>query len=99
MYANTGIAADSARVQRSAQRARWIGYACRRLFLGKPMPDLQVPGEQLEPSEATNAADVDALFDTGWHTSERTVEPQAAMDAGNAVAREMKTSKRPVIDR
>ncbi len=46
MYANTGIATDSARVARSARRARWIGFACRRLFLGKPMPDLMVPGEQ-----------------------------------------------------
>jgi hypothetical protein len=43
MYANTGIATDSARVQRSARWARWIGYACRRLFLGKPMPDLAIP--------------------------------------------------------
>ena len=52
MYANTGIATDSARVQRSARWARWIGHACRRLFMGKPMPDLGVPGEQFEP--ATN---------------------------------------------
>lgn len=43
MYANTGIAIDSARVQRSTRRARWLGYACRRLFLGKPMPDLAFP--------------------------------------------------------
>jgi len=50
MYANTGIATDSARVQRSARWARWIGYACRRLFLAKPMPGLMVPGEQLEPT-------------------------------------------------
>jgi len=50
MYANTGIATDSARVQRSARRARWIGHACRRLFLGKPMPDLPFPGERLEPA-------------------------------------------------
>jgi len=48
MYANTGIATDSARVQRSARWARWIGHACRRLFIGKPMPDLAVPAEQLE---------------------------------------------------
>jgi radical SAM superfamily enzyme YgiQ (UPF0313 family) len=48
MYANTGIASDSARVQRSARWARWIGYACRRLFLGKPMPDLAVPDDGLE---------------------------------------------------
>lgn len=50
MYANTGIATDSARVQRSTRWARWIGYACRRLFLGKPMPDLAMPGDQLEPT-------------------------------------------------
>jgi radical SAM superfamily enzyme YgiQ (UPF0313 family) len=50
MYANTGIATDSARVQRSTRWARWIGYACRRLFLGKPMPDLAIPGEPLEPT-------------------------------------------------
>src|SRR6185437_13154868 len=48
MYANTGIATDSARVQRSARWARWIGMACRRLFVGKPMPELAVPGEALE---------------------------------------------------
>jgi radical SAM superfamily enzyme YgiQ (UPF0313 family) len=43
MYANTGIATDSARVARSAQRARWIARPCRRLFAARPMPDLQVP--------------------------------------------------------
>src|SRR5581483_9414601 len=43
MYANTGIATDSARVQRSARWARWIGQACRRLFIGKPMRELAVP--------------------------------------------------------
>ena len=35
--------------QRSARWARWIGHACRRLFLGKPMPDLALPGE-FEPA-------------------------------------------------
>ena len=43
MYANTGIATDSARVNRSAQWARVIAKSARRLFVGKPMPDLQVP--------------------------------------------------------
>ncbi len=43
MYAGTGIATDSARVQRSARWARVLGNVCRRLFLGKPMPDLAVP--------------------------------------------------------
>ena len=42
MYANTGIATDSARVNRSAQWARWIARPCRRLFAGRPMPELQV---------------------------------------------------------
>jgi radical SAM superfamily enzyme YgiQ (UPF0313 family) len=43
MYANTGISTDSARVARSAVWARWIASATRRLFVSKPMPELQVP--------------------------------------------------------
>ena len=43
MYANTGIATDSARIQRSAKRAKLLGRACRRLFVGQPMPDLAMP--------------------------------------------------------
>lgn len=43
MYANTGIATDSARLNRSTQWARMIAKPCRRLFVAKPMPDLQVP--------------------------------------------------------
>jgi hypothetical protein len=50
MYANTGIATDSARVQRSTRWASWIGFACRRLFIGKPMPDLAIPDGQLGPT-------------------------------------------------
>jgi radical SAM superfamily enzyme YgiQ (UPF0313 family) len=42
MYANTGIATDSARVSRSARRARWMAVPCRRLFAGRPMPNLQL---------------------------------------------------------
>ena len=42
MYANTGIATDSARVSRSARWARWMARPCRRLFAGPPMPNLQV---------------------------------------------------------
>jgi hypothetical protein len=40
MYANTGIATDSARVNRSARWARLMAIPCRRLFAGRPMPDL-----------------------------------------------------------
>jgi radical SAM superfamily enzyme YgiQ (UPF0313 family) len=43
MYANTGIATDSARVSRSAKWARLIARPCRRLFAAPPMPELQVP--------------------------------------------------------
>jgi radical SAM superfamily enzyme YgiQ (UPF0313 family) len=45
MYANTGIATDSARVSRSARRARWLARAARRLFIAAPMPDLEEPPE------------------------------------------------------
>jgi hypothetical protein len=43
MYANTGIATDSARVARSANRARLLARAVRQLFMAAPMPDLAEP--------------------------------------------------------
>ena len=43
MYANTGIATDSARQAKSAKRARLIARAARRLFMAPPMPDLKAP--------------------------------------------------------
>ena len=43
MYANTGIATDSARVSRSVKRARFLAKAARRLFIAKPMPELAEP--------------------------------------------------------
>jgi radical SAM superfamily enzyme YgiQ (UPF0313 family) len=43
MYANTGIATDSARVNRANRWARVIAGPCRRLFVSRPMPELQVP--------------------------------------------------------
>jgi radical SAM superfamily enzyme YgiQ (UPF0313 family) len=46
MYANTGIATDSARVARSARRARILAKFARTLFIGRPMPDLQVPASE-----------------------------------------------------
>jgi radical SAM superfamily enzyme YgiQ (UPF0313 family) len=48
MYANTGIATDSARHERSVKVARLIAKSCRRLFTARPMPELQVPGESIE---------------------------------------------------
>jgi radical SAM superfamily enzyme YgiQ (UPF0313 family) len=43
MYANTGIATDSARVSRATRWARWIARPCRRLFAARPMPELRLP--------------------------------------------------------
>jgi radical SAM superfamily enzyme YgiQ (UPF0313 family) len=43
MYANTGIATDSARAARSVRLARLMARPCRRFFAAAPMPDLQVP--------------------------------------------------------
>ena len=42
MYANTGIATDSARVQRSTRWVRMLAKPCRRLFAGRPLPSLTI---------------------------------------------------------
>ena len=54
MYANTGIATDSARVMSAQNWARWLARPCLKLFQAPPMPDLQVPG--LHPLLAGPAA-------------------------------------------
>jgi radical SAM superfamily enzyme YgiQ (UPF0313 family) len=43
MYANTGIAADSARRKSSNRWARWIAAPTRKMFQAAPMPELQIP--------------------------------------------------------
>ena len=43
MYANTGIATDSARVRTAAAWARWLATRSLWLFQAAPMPDLKVP--------------------------------------------------------
>ena len=55
MYANTGIATDSARVARSARWARFIARHTRRLFAAKPMPGLQVPVPERSPATVSVA--------------------------------------------
>jgi radical SAM superfamily enzyme YgiQ (UPF0313 family) len=46
MYANTGIATDSARVSRANRWARLIAKPCRRLFVARPLPALaRTPSE------------------------------------------------------
>jgi hypothetical protein len=53
MYANTGIATDSARINRSATWARWIAKPCQRLFTARPMPDLEVPRQMSQQQLGT----------------------------------------------
>jgi len=50
MYANTGIATDSARRKRANHWARWIAIPCHKLFQAKPMPNLNAPAFQLTPA-------------------------------------------------
>ena len=51
--------------------------------------------EVLELSSATSEADVDTLYNRiGWWTSTHTAETQAAIDAGNTIARELRVSLR-----
>ena len=56
MYADTGIATDSARVSRSGKWVRLLAIPCRYLFAGRPMPDLQVP-QLTVPAFAVGAGD------------------------------------------
>jgi hypothetical protein len=46
MYANTGIATDSARVNRANRWARLIAKPCRRLFVARPLPSLTMPASE-----------------------------------------------------
>lgn len=60
MYADTGIATDSARVSRSARWARWLAKPCQRLFAAAPMPHLAVPsawGPATALEQSTSAGD------------------------------------------
>lgn len=43
MYANTGLATDSARNSRAKRWARWLAKPCHRVFKARPMPELEVP--------------------------------------------------------
>lgn len=43
MYANTGIATDSARQQNASRWARWLAKPLVRIFHAEPMPDLAGP--------------------------------------------------------
>jgi len=55
MYANTGIATDSARHQGARRWARWLARPLVNLFQGQPMPDLAVPAATPVPSAAPPA--------------------------------------------
>ena len=50
MYANTGISTDSARRERATRMARLLAIPCRKLFMAKPMPELQSPVQVVRPA-------------------------------------------------
>jgi radical SAM superfamily enzyme YgiQ (UPF0313 family) len=52
MYADTGIATDSARRKSSARWARLLARPCQKLFAAAPMPDLQVPATNSQLADA-----------------------------------------------
>ena len=54
MYANTGIATDSARVGRAAKWTRLMIKPCQRLFTAEPMPNLQPPARVASTIGAPN---------------------------------------------
>src|SRR3989441_7007149 len=49
MYADTGIATDSARIAWSARWARWLAKPCQHLFAARPMPHPQMPAAMAVP--------------------------------------------------
>lgn len=58
MYADTGIATDSARVSRSSRWARWLAKPCQRLFAAPPMPHLKVPEAWNAPNEVEDSCEL-----------------------------------------
>jgi radical SAM superfamily enzyme YgiQ (UPF0313 family) len=53
MYANTGIATDSARVAAAARWARWLACRSVRLFQAAPLPNLVVPQPAASPNRSS----------------------------------------------
>jgi radical SAM superfamily enzyme YgiQ (UPF0313 family) len=49
MYAGTGISTDSARRQKAKTAARFIAAQTRKVFVAKPMPELQSPVWEARP--------------------------------------------------
>jgi radical SAM superfamily enzyme YgiQ (UPF0313 family) len=72
MYANTGIATDSARVARSVKMARLMGKVCRGFFAGKPMPGLQYVATATAGSfaAAADGGGTDVLVGAGFSRPE-----------------------------
>ena len=56
MYADTGLATDSARVAWTKKYTKYLAQVCARFFKGKPMPELQVP--QLHPQQGSEPLQV-----------------------------------------
>ena len=54
MYANTGLATDSARIGKAAHWASWVARPLQKFFQSEPMPELQVPASSRERKAGAN---------------------------------------------
>ncbi len=54
MYANTGLATDSARIGKAAHWASWLARPLQKFFQSAPMPELQVPASSRERKAGAN---------------------------------------------
>jgi hypothetical protein len=54
MYANTGLATDSARIGKAAHWASWVARPLQKFFRSAPMPELQVPASSRERKAGAN---------------------------------------------
>jgi hypothetical protein len=71
MYANTGIATDSARVAMAESWSRWLAGRSVGLFTAKPMPDLEVP--RYQPARAPDRTPALLTIERGGRVSNRVI--------------------------
>ena len=58
MYAGTGISTDSARRKKAKTLARWTAAQARKVFVAKPMPELEYPAWAIRPKRATGLTSI-----------------------------------------
>ncbi len=94
MYANTGIATDSARISRSASWARLIAKPLQKVFAGKPMPELQVP-RGISSEAARRGLGLARWYAAGQGTAEAAPLRPPDRIGGAAVLEDRRAGRRP----